>query len=137
MGNWVVVVQYYSDTYRTEFIRRGLETEEQALEELRAAVHTYLPSKHVVEQWRQVYRLAGQESYLVVIKGRLTKWECSLRVAELISDTTDPSAPERARTEGVVAEDAVPEDAAPEDSAAEDSAAEVSDGPQDRIPPGY
>ncbi|MEU9879603.1 hypothetical protein [Streptomyces phaeochromogenes] len=132
MGNWAVVVQYYSDTYRTEFIRRGLETKEQALEELRAAVHTYLPSKHVVEQWRQVYRFADQESYLVVIKGRLTKWECSLRVAELISDSTGPAVSERALTEDVVAEDA-----APEDSAAEDAAAEVSDEPQDRIPPGY
>ncbi|WP_328846352.1 hypothetical protein [Streptomyces sp. NBC_00258] len=131
MGNWVVIVQYDNDTYRTEFIRRGLETKEQALEELGAAVHTYVPSKHVVEQWRQVYRFADQESYLVVIKGRITKWECTLRIAELTSDTNVPAVSERADPEGGPAE--------PEDSAAqlEDGAAEVPDEPQDRIPSGY
>lgn len=131
MDSWVVIAEYYSDTYRTEFIRRGLETKEQALEELRAAVHTYVPSKHVVEQWRQVYRFADQESYLVVIKGRLTKWECTLRVAELISDTNDSAVTERARLEDGAAE---PEDGAVQP---EDGAAEVADEPQDRIPPGY
>ncbi|MGX1913491.1 hypothetical protein ACWIID_32325 [Streptomyces phaeochromogenes] len=121
MGNWVVIVQYDNDTYRTEFIRRGLETKEQALEELRAAVHTYVPSKHVVEQWRQVYRFADQESYLVVIKGRITKWECALRIAELTSDTNDPAVAEPAQVEGGAAGDG----------------AEAADEPRDRIPPGY
>jgi hypothetical protein len=137
MGNWVVVAQYENDTYRTEFIRRGLETKEQALEELHAAAHTYVPSKHVVEQWRQVYRFADQESYLVVIKGRLTKWECTLRIAELIPDSTDPAASERARVEDAAVEDRTAEDSAVEDSAVGDRTAEVSDEPQDRIPPGY
>ena len=122
MGNWGVIVQYNYDTYRTEFIRRGLETKEQALEELRAAVHTYVPSKHVVEQWRQVYRFADQESYLVVIKGRLSKWECVLRIAELVSDSNDPAVAERAQVEG---------------GSADDGAAEPTGGPRDRIPPGY
>ncbi|MCZ4512886.1 hypothetical protein O3Q52_32945 [Streptomyces sp. ActVer] len=131
MGNWVVIVQYYSDTYRTEFIRRGLETKEQALEELRAALHTYLPSKAIVEKRRHVYRFADQESYLVVIKGRLTEWECTLRVAELVSDSTDPAVAERARLEDGAAE---PEDGGVQP---EDGGVAVADEPQDRIPPGY
>ncbi|WP_327686150.1 hypothetical protein [Streptomyces sp. NBC_00467] len=84
---------------------------------LRAALHTYVPSKNIVEKRRHVYRFADQESYLVVIKGKLTQWECSLRIAELVSDSTDPNVAKRAQTD--------------------DGAAEVADGPQDRIPPGY
>ncbi|MEV2227745.1 hypothetical protein AB0H69_04035 [Streptomyces phaeochromogenes] len=131
MGDWVVTAEYYSDTYRTEFICRGLETKDQALKALRAALHTYLPSKAIVEKRRHVYRFADQESYLVVIKGRLTEWECTLRVAELISDSTDPAVAERARLEDGAAE---PEDGAVQP---EDGAAAVSDEPRDRIPPGY
>lgn len=116
MGNWVVIAEYYSDVYRTEFICRGLE-KDQALEALRAALHTYVPSKNIVEKRRHVYRYADQETYLVVIKGRLSEWECTLRIAELISDSTDPTVAERAQME--------------------DGAAEVADVPQDRIPPGY
>ncbi|GAA2639778.1 hypothetical protein [Streptomyces vastus] len=66
-----------------------------------------------------MYRFADQESYLVVIKGRLTKWECTLRIAELVSDSTDPAVAKRAQTQ------------------MEEGAAEVADGPQDQIPPGY
>lgn len=117
MGSWVVIAEYYSDVYRTEFICRGLETKDQALEALRAALHTYVPSKNIVEKRRHVYRYADQETYLVVIKGRLSEWECTLRIAELISDSTDPTVAERAQME--------------------DGAAEVADVPQDRIPPGY
>lgn len=118
MGNWVVIAQYsYSEAYRTEFICRGLETKDQALNALRAALHTYLPSKNIVEKRRHVYRFADQESYLVVIKGKLTEWECTLRIAELVSDSTDPAVARRAQRE--------------------DGAAEVADGPQDGIPPGY
>ncbi|MFC8669170.1 hypothetical protein [Streptomyces sp. NPDC057199] len=131
MGDWVVIAQYSNDVYRTEFICRGQETKEQALKALRAALHTYLPSKGIVEKRRRVYRFADQESYLVVIKGRVSEWECTLRVAELVSDSTDPAVAERARPE----DGAVPL----EDGAAqlEDGVAEAPDGPQDRIPPGY
>lgn len=152
MGDWVVIAQYSNDVYRTEFICRGQETKEQALKALRAALHTYLPSKGIVEKRRRVYRFADQESYLVVIKGRVSEWECTLRVAELVSDSTDPAVAERARPEDSAAEPqdsaAEPEDSPvqPEDGAVpledgaaqlEDGAAEASDGPQDRIPPGY
>ncbi|MEU9781646.1 hypothetical protein AB0H92_11830 [Streptomyces phaeochromogenes] len=132
MGNWVVVAQYdFNEVHVTEFIRRGQETKDQALEELRAALHSYLPRKSIVEQWRHVYRFTDQESYLLVIKGKVTKWECTLRVAELVSDSTDPAVAERVRLDDGAAE--------PEDGAVqlEDSTAEVSDEPQDRIPPGY
>ncbi|MFD3928433.1 hypothetical protein [Streptomyces sp. NPDC058614] len=117
MGNWAVISQYeYGDGYVTAFICRGRETKAGALEELRAVLHTYLPRKSIIEQWRHVYRFADQESYLLVIKGRASKWECTLRVVELISDSTDPAVAERAQME--------------------DGAAEMADGPQDRIPPG-
>ncbi|MGV9843515.1 hypothetical protein ACWDUB_15610 [Streptomyces fungicidicus] len=116
-GNWVVTAEYYSDTYRTEFIRRGLETKDEALKALRAALHTYSPSKNIVEKRRRVYRFADQESYLVVIEGKLTEWECTLRIAELVSDSSDPAVATRARGDG--------------------GAAGAADGPQDRIPPGY
>ncbi|WP_200304257.1 hypothetical protein [Streptomyces adelaidensis] len=118
MGNWVVIAQYsYGEAYRTEFICRGQETKDQALEALRAALHTYVPSKSIIEKRRHVYRFADQESYLVVIKGKLTEWECILRIAELVSDSTDPAVAKRAQMD--------------------DGAGEVTDGPQDRIPPGY
>ncbi|MFE7277597.1 hypothetical protein [Streptomyces sp. NPDC057623] len=117
MGNWVVIAEYYSDVYRTEFIRRGLETKDQALEALRAALHTYVPSKNIVEKRRRVYRFADEETYLVVIKGKLTEWECTLRIAELVSDSTDPAVAKRSQMD--------------------DGAAGAADGPQDRIPPGY
>ncbi|MEU5343809.1 MULTISPECIES: hypothetical protein [unclassified Streptomyces] len=131
MGDWAVIAQYSNDTYRTEFICRGQETKDQALKALRAALYTYLPSKSIVEKRRRVYRFADQESYLVVIKGRLSEWECTLRVVELVSDSADPA----------VAEGAQPEDGSAEleESAVqpEDRVAEAADGPQDRIPPGY
>jgi hypothetical protein len=118
MGNWAVIVQYdFNEVHVTEFICRGREAKDQALEELRTLLHTYLPKKNIVEQWRRVYRFADQESYLVVIKGKVTKWVCTLRTAELVSDSTDPAVAERAQLEG--------------------GAAEVADGPQDLIPPGY
>jgi hypothetical protein len=117
MGNWVVIAEYYSDIYRTEFIHRGLETKDQALRALRAAAHTYVPSKNIVEKRRRVYRFAGQEAYLVVIKGKLSEWECTLRIAELVSDSIDPAVAERVQLN--------------------DGAAEVADIPQDRIPPSY
>ncbi|MFI6376525.1 hypothetical protein [Streptomyces sp. NPDC050546] len=117
-----MIAEYYSDTYRTEFVCRGQETKGQALEALRAAVHTYVPSKNIVEKWRRVYRFADQESYLVVIKGKLTQWECTLRIAELVSDSTDPTVAERAQMDDMDDMD--------------DDAAEPADGPWDRIPPG-
>ncbi len=108
MGQWVVMAQYsYGETYRTEFIRRGLQSEELALAELRGVLSTYLPSKGIVEQWRQVYRYPGPETYLVVIKGMVTKWECTLRVAEMVVGSADASA------------------------------AGAAGEPQDRIPPGH
>jgi hypothetical protein len=118
MGSWAVIAEYYDgESYRTAFICRGQETKDQALKALRAALHTYVPSKNIVEKRRHVYRFADQESYLVVIKGRLTEWECTLRIAELVSDSTDPAVAKRAQFD--------------------DGAAELADGPQDRIPPGY
>ncbi|WP_210592583.1 hypothetical protein [Streptomyces sp. GESEQ-35] len=117
MGNWAVIAQYDNAAYTTEFICRGRETKDQALEEMRAVLHTYVPNKNIVEQWRQVYRFADQESYLVVIKGRMSKWECTLRIAELVSDSTDPAVAKGAQMV--------------------DGAAEVAAGPQDRIPPSY
>ncbi|MBZ3906121.1 MULTISPECIES: hypothetical protein [Streptomyces] len=118
MGNWCVMVQYaHGETYRTEFVVRGQATKEEALKALRAAVHTYVPSRSLIEKRRQVYRFTDQEAYLVVIKGKLTEWECTLRVMELISDSTDPAVAERARPEH--------------------GTTEAAEGPQDRIPPGY
>jgi hypothetical protein len=49
-----------------------------------------LPRPRIVEKWRQFYRFADRELYVVVIKGTVTQWHCTLRVAELVSDSTDP-----------------------------------------------
>ncbi|MEH0638409.1 hypothetical protein QBA35_34805 [Streptomyces bottropensis] len=118
MGDWVVIAQYsHGEMYRTEFICRGKDTKDQALEALRAALRTYLPSKNIIEKRRLVYRFADQESYLVVIKGKLTEWECVLRVAELVSDSADPAVAKRARWDAGVRA--------------------VDDGPQDQIPSGH
>ncbi|MDI9832687.1 hypothetical protein [Streptomyces sp. KAU_LT] len=104
MGSWVVIAEYYSDVQRTEFVCRGLETKDQALEALRAALHTYAPSKKIIEKRRQVYRFPDRETYLVVIKGRLTEWECTLRIAELISDSNDPAVAARGERDHGAAE---------------------------------
>ncbi|WJV51014.1 hypothetical protein [Streptomyces flavofungini] len=117
MGKWAVIVQYSSDVYRTEFLCQGLESKVQALEALREALCTYVPSKKIVEKRRRVYRFVDQETYLVVITGKLTQWECTLRIAELVSDSAGPAVAKRVRTD--------------------DGAAGAADGPQDRIPPGY
>ncbi|WP_328769391.1 hypothetical protein [Streptomyces sp. NBC_00286] len=119
MGNWAVIAQCGSnpDFYGTTIIRRGLGTKDSALEELHAVVHTYLPNKRIREKWRQVYRFADQESYLVVIKGQMTEWECTLRVAELISDSTDPTRAERAQVADSVPEVADTPPTTPRDSA--------------------
>jgi hypothetical protein len=81
------------------------------------AVHTYVPSKNIVEKRRHVYRFTDHETYLVVVKGKPSEWECTLRIAELISDSTDPAVAERAQRD--------------------DGAAQVAEGPQDQIPPDY
>ncbi|MFJ5265289.1 hypothetical protein ACIQAC_32965 [Streptomyces sp. NPDC088387] len=118
MGDWAVIVQYGAgETYKTEFVGSGWGTKEQALEELRAAAHTYVPSRSLIEKRRRVYRLSDQESYLVVIRGKMTEWECTLRIAELVSDTADPEVAGRAQWT--------------------DGAGVVAEGPQDRVPPGY
>jgi hypothetical protein len=103
MGNWAVIVQYFESgggRCGGGLICRGRATKDQALDELRAVLHTYVPTKGIIEERRQVYRFADQESYLVVIKGQVTMWECTLRVAELVSDSADPAVAERARLEG-------------------------------------
>ncbi len=117
MGRWAVIVQHHDDTGRTEFLRRGLETKSEALEELRAALHSYLPAGGLIEQRRRVYRRPDQETYLVVIKGMVSKWQYTLYVAELVSDSTDPSVAESAQREG--------------------TAVWPPEGPQDLIPPGH
>jgi hypothetical protein len=135
MGNWVVIAQYdYGEHYVTNIIRDGLDTRGQALEELRAAVHTYLPTKRIVESWRRVYRLDDRASYLVVIKGMASRWYCTLRVAELVLDSTDPNA-----SRVLHAEDAENVENAEDAEAAEsvaDAAVEAAAEPQDRVPPG-
>ncbi|GGS98669.1 hypothetical protein GCM10010270_83330 [Streptomyces violaceus] len=76
MGNWVVIAEYYSDTHRTEFICRGQETKDQALKALRAALHTYLPSKNIVDcpvvpcRWRAREVGDDQTEELAVVGGR-------------------------------------------------------------------
>ncbi|MFE9444786.1 hypothetical protein ACFYO2_38750 [Streptomyces sp. NPDC006602] len=117
MGKWVVIAEFRSGDYdESEFHDAG-STKDQALEALHGLVHTYLPRSGITEKWRRVYRLADRESYVVTIKGAMSLWHCTLRVAELVSDSTDPAVAARAR--------------------AEDAAAEAAAAPQDRIPPGH
>ncbi len=98
MGTWVVVVEYQGDGRDDyEILRDAGSTKEQALEVLRALLHTYLPRPRIVEKWRQVYRFADGESYVVLIKGSVTQWRCTLRIAELVSDSTDPDMARQAR----------------------------------------
>jgi hypothetical protein len=98
MGTWVVVVEYQGDGRDDyEILRDAGSTKEQALEVLRALLHTYLPRPRIVERWRQVYRFADGESYVVLIKGSVTQWRCTLRIAELVSDSTDPAVARLAR----------------------------------------
>ncbi|MFD3501648.1 hypothetical protein ACFWWT_24985 [Streptomyces sp. NPDC058676] len=117
MGDWVVIAEYRSGDYdESEFYAAG-DTKDRALEELQRLLHTYLPRPGINEKWRRVYRLADRESYVVMIKGSMTLWHCTLRVAEFVSDSADPAVAARAQ--------------------AEDAAAESAAAPQDRIPPGH
>jgi hypothetical protein len=115
MGRWIVIVQW--GDYQREINSGAESTKDQALEELRAAAQTYLPTPGIQEKWRRVYRFADSESYFVVIKGATTKWRCTFRLAELVSDSTDPAVAGKAQ--------------------AEDTAADTAAEPQDRVPPGF
>lgn len=96
---WVVIAQYGTDILRTEFVGRKVRTKEEALTALGSAVHTYTPSRNIIEKRRRVYRFPDRESYLVVLKGKLTEWEITLTIA----DSTDPSVAERARASDATA----------------------------------
>ncbi|MGI5199061.1 hypothetical protein ACQEVY_36425 [Streptomyces sp. CA-288835] len=115
MGKCIVIVQW--GDYQHELNRGAEITKDQALEELRVAAQTYLPNPGIQEKWRRVYRFADRESYFVVIKGATTKWRCTFRLAELVSDSTDPAVASKAQ--------------------AEDTAADMAAEPQDRVPPGF
>jgi len=99
MGDWVVIVEHHSEGRgeSREVIGGAGGTKEQALGVLRALVHTYLPRPRIVEKRRQVYRFADRESYAVLIQGTVTQWHCTLRIAELVSDSADPGVAWRAQ----------------------------------------
>ncbi|MEV0647752.1 hypothetical protein AB0I28_21035 [Phytomonospora sp. NPDC050363] len=101
MGSWVVIVEHHSEGRNDdrEVLGGAGGTREQALDTLRSIVHTYLPRPRITEKWRQVYRLADRESYVVIIRGTMTQWHCTLRVAELVADSRDPSVAWRAQAE--------------------------------------
>jgi hypothetical protein len=93
MGSWGVIAQSRAgDYHNAEIICEMNGTKDQALEALSTVVHTYLPrdTGWFIEKWRRVYRLAGGESYFVLIKGKATLWNCTLQVAELVSDSKRP-----------------------------------------------
>ncbi|MDQ1046704.1 hypothetical protein [Streptomyces sp. V4I2] len=117
MGKWVVIAEYRSGDYDESEIFGVGSTKDQALEALRGLTRTYLPRPGIIEQWRQTYRLADHESYVVMIKGKMSLWHCTLRVAELVADSADPALAKAVQ--------------------AEDAAAEAAAAPRDRIPPGY
>lgn len=100
LGSWGVIAQYrYGEVYRTDFLCHGRVTKDHALDELRAVLHTCVPSRNIAEQWRHGYRFADRETFLLVVEGRMTKWEYTLRTVELISDSRDPAVAERAQAE--------------------------------------
>ncbi|MFG2025693.1 hypothetical protein [Streptomyces sp. NPDC048825] len=116
MGSWIVIAQchYNGDYLQTAIIREVNGTKEQALGELRAVVHTYRPRTRIVEKWRRVYRLADGESYFVLIKGMATLWNCTLQIAELVSDSADQSEARSMQAEETTADPAVePQDRPP------------------------
>lgn len=93
-----MVVEYQGDGRDDyDIIRDAGRTKEEALDTLRALLRTYLPRPRIVEKWRQVYRFTDGESYVVLIKGSVTQWRCTLRAAELVSDSTDPAVARQAR----------------------------------------
>ncbi|MFB7514434.1 hypothetical protein [Streptomyces sp. NPDC056144] len=90
MGKWVVFAQYGSgETYRTEFVARVTGTREDAREAMRAATRTCRAPLR--EKWREVYRLPGGDSYLVIVKGAASLNEVTLTIAEMVYDSADPA----------------------------------------------
>ncbi|MFC8510306.1 hypothetical protein ACFU3J_05775 [Streptomyces sp. NPDC057411] len=96
MEKWAVIAQYaQGDRYVTDVVSRVTGTREDALEALRLAATSYRTPMR--EKWREVYRLSGGDSYLVIARGAVSLLETTLSIAELVHDTKDwdawPAAP--------------------------------------------
>ena len=105
MGSWGVIAHSYSgDYHQTEIIGETNGTKDQASRTLSTVVHTYRPRPGIIEKWRRVYRLADGESYFVLIKGMSSLWNCTLQVAELVSDSTNPDVARRVQAEDATAD---------------------------------
>ncbi|MFF0436404.1 hypothetical protein ACFYU9_29845 [Streptomyces sp. NPDC004327] len=118
MGKWAVVAQYgLRQVYVTEILSRVEGTREEAREALLEATRRYHPPRR--EHRRQVYRLPGGDSYLLVVEGAVSRREITLSLAELVYDSAAPSAvdvhgPEQEPASATVAPEAEPEAAASE-----------------------
>ncbi|MDX2564327.1 hypothetical protein PV371_32400 [Streptomyces sp. TX20-6-3] len=86
MEKWIVYAQYGSgDSYFTEVVSRVTGTREDARTALLAATRTY--REPMREKWREVYRMPGGDSYLVIVKGAVTLSEITMGIAELVHDS--------------------------------------------------
>ncbi|MEU6881720.1 hypothetical protein [Streptomyces sp. NPDC046712] len=90
MGKWIVVAQYVGtgDAYRTEVLRQVDGTREDALDALVAVARTY--REPMREKRRQVFRLPGGASFLVIVKGLASETKIMISVAEMVWDSKDP-----------------------------------------------
>ncbi|WP_328942198.1 hypothetical protein OG259_11535 [Streptomyces sp. NBC_00250] len=85
---WIVFAQYKSgDSCFTEVVSRVTGTREDAREQLLAATRAYHAPMR--EKWREVYRMPGGDSYLVIVKGAVTLSEITMGIAELVHDSKD------------------------------------------------
>ncbi|MEU7074638.1 hypothetical protein AB0B30_32975 [Streptomyces narbonensis] len=90
MGKWVVIAQYASgESYRTELVARVTGSRQDARTAMRDATRTCRAPMR--EKWREVYRLPGGDSYLVIVKGAASMSEVTLTIAEMVYDSTDPA----------------------------------------------
>ncbi|WP_318207526.1 MULTISPECIES: hypothetical protein [unclassified Streptomyces] len=86
MEKWIVYAQYKSgDSCFTEVVSRVTGTRDDAREALTTATRTF--REPMREKWREVYRMPGGDSYLVIVKGAVTLTEITMGIAEMVHDS--------------------------------------------------
>ncbi|MFK4102605.1 hypothetical protein ACI2L1_21470 [Streptomyces sp. NPDC019531] len=92
MGHWVVVVQASTrgyDDYSCNEVERFDDTPERARARLYEIACTHLPRRSLRQQRRDVFRTGDGDAYYVSIKGKVSTFAVTYRLAELVW-STDP-----------------------------------------------
>ncbi|MDH6548241.1 hypothetical protein [Streptomyces sp. SAI-041] len=90
MAHWVVIVQFGNDGVDDnvcEEVTRFEDTGDRARARLYEIACTHLPRKALRQQAREVYRIGDGDAYYTRIKGRVSTFLVTYRLAELVWST--------------------------------------------------